>query len=269
MKLNFKENWIQIADLNTQYFTIGEGKRTLLILHGWAQDIDVRESFTTLLQELNQYDFFAEYTVILPHYPGFGDSDMPPSSGWSTHNYSHWLESFIKQTKINTQTLNILTHSFGGRILVRYLTKHPQFKNKVVLSASAGIKWPLSFRQKISVWLSKTFKRSKHLLPQKIQKLILNRVFGARDWGAVKSELKPTLQKVLEEPDFREDLQSIKNPVQLIWGAKDRITPLKSGQVFETVLPNVTMTVFPEGKHGIHRTHSQEIAAVIQQFLGK
>ncbi len=159
------------------------------------------------------------------------------------------------------------SHSFGGRVLVRFLLKNQNFCQKSIITASAGIKWPLSLRQKVSIFLSKKFTRCKKTIPQKIQKIILNKILGARDWGAVKSELKPTLKKVVEEKDFRERLSKIKTEILLIWGAKDKVTPLTSGKVFADMLPNAKMKIFAEGRHGIHKTNTTEMAEEIVSFL--
>lgn len=264
-----KKSFVDIKGKKTCLIRTGKGKKKLIILHGWDQNIDVVKSYTDLINELESQGFLETHEIILPHLPGFGESEMPDPEGWNTHDYAKWLKQFIDTvigTDLNPKYITFFTHSFGGRILVRFLGNHPNYTNQAIVTASAGIKWPPSLRQKISLFCSKRFSRAKNILPQTIQKIIMNRILGARDWGMVKSELKPTLRKVLKEKDFREKLPKIRTKILLIWGAKDSITPLKSGKVFENKLPNAKLIVFENGKHGIHRTHEKLISKAVIDF---
>ena len=100
-----------------------------------------------------------------------------------------------------------------------------------------------------------------------IQKFIITKVFGARDWGAVPAELKSTLGKVLAEDDFREDLKNIRTQILLIWGSEDAITPLKSGKVYAEKLSNARLEIIQGAKHGLHKTHTMDIINLVSPFL--
>lgn len=160
---------IKINNQNIAYYQFGHSDKKLVILHGWDQNIDVMKSYHELIHDLFLNTNFAhKYQVIMPNLPGFGQSDMPPISGFDTNDYADWLAKFLKELKIEKATF--LAHSFGGRVLTRFSLKNPHFAEQAIMMASAGIKWPLSLRQKISIFLSKHLTRAKHLLPQKIQK---------------------------------------------------------------------------------------------------
>jgi len=257
---------ITVNNHKTTFFRFGHGEKKLVILHGWDQHIDVFASYKELIHDLFLNNKFAQnYEIIMPNLPGFGESDMPPETGFNTNEYADWLLGFLKALNIHHATF--LSHSFGGRVLVRFLLKNPNFSDRVILMSSAGIKWPLSRRQRFSIFLSKNLTRAKNLFPQKLQKFVISNVFGARDWGAVRHELKPTLNKVLKEPDFRHELSKIHTPALLIWGEEDSVTPLKSGHIFAKKLPNNQLITVTNGAHGIHRTHSEEVADYVLQFL--
>lgn len=275
-----KENFVEINGKKAHFFQTGSGRTKFVILHGWAQDINITESYAPLINALSSHEFLETHAIIMPHFPGFGKSEAPNINGWTTEDYAIWLEQFLKlidppnfpkKLQINDclkeKDVVFFSHSFGGRVLTRFLLRNPNYCEKIIMAASAGIKWPLSSRQKFSIFLSKKFTKAKTLLPQKIQKVILNRLLGARDWGAVKEELKPTLKKVLEEDDLRSKLAKVTTNTLLLWGLNDQKTPLKSGEVFENRLPNARLKVFPDGRHGIHRTHAEAIASEIVLFL--
>ncbi len=256
-----KSDFLDINGVKTHVLRIGQGKQKIIFLHGWGGESKNFINIASLLVKKNKLE------AVLIDLPGFGKTDLPPKSGWSTHDYEEWLEKVLGKLKINKASF--YGHSFGCRIIVRLLLKSPRLADKVILTGAAGIKWPLSLRQKISVFLSKKFSLAKRLIPQKIQKIIMCRIFGARDWGSVSSELKSTLRKTLEEPCFREELPKIKAPMFLIWGKNDSYTPLKSGRVFADKLPNSRLKIFSDGKHGLHYTHKKKIVKLVSEFLKK
>ena len=250
---------------NVEYFRAGKGQKKAVFLHGWSAEINLESSFGPLVRELEQGGFLEKYEIILPYFAGFGGTKVADKKGYSTLEYEQWLEKFLEKLEISPDIL--LGHSFGGRVLCRRLMQGSSGAEAAFLLASAGIKWPLSARQKISIFLSQKMKRSKKFLSQKWQRFVLDRILGARDWGAVPDHLRPTLTKVLAEPDFREDLVKIKTKTVIFWGARDRITPLASGKVLAENIADSELVVFPDSGHAIHRTNAGEIAAKIQNFL--
>ncbi|MCF7905735.1 alpha/beta hydrolase [Candidatus Gracilibacteria bacterium] len=252
-------NSVTVRGIKTHFRTFGTGKGVLIFLHGWGGSVESFERLAPRIAKKNKI------TAIVPDLPGFGASGNPPLSGWDTHEYEKWLEEFL--TALNIKQAHLYGHSFGCRVIVRFLLKHPEYAQKVILTGAAGIKWPPSWRQKVSLWISKHFRTAKKILTGKIQKFILCKVFGARDWGNVSPELKNTLKKVLDEEDVRHLLPSITTPVLLIWGAHDTITPLRSARIFEAQLPHSKLRILPEGKHGIHRTHEEKMVQYVTKFL--
>ena len=101
----------------------------------------------------------------------------------------------------------------------------------------------------------------------KVQKIVVTKIFGARDWGNVDPQLKSTLKLVLAEADVREKLKDIPNTSLVLWGEKDTITPLKSGEIYAKMLPNAALKTFKNGRHGIHHTHRPQIVEALNKFL--
>jgi len=259
------ENFLEIDERRTRFFRAGNGTQKLIILHGWDADIDLQKSFGELISAWKIAGFLEKFEVILPYFPGFGGSEPPPPSGWGTHDFSNWLEKFLK--KIAVKNCVFLAHSFGGRVLVRFLLKNPDFSKKSILVASAGIKFPLSARQKFSIFLSKKFVRAKSLIPQKIQKFVISRVFGGRDWSVAPEHLRSTLKKVLAEEDFREKLPQISTKILCLWGSEDSCTPLLAGRIFAKKLQRGRLKILTGGRHGIHRTNPEWVADRVREFL--
>lgn len=288
-----KSEFLEVKGIKSHFTRVGDKDQKLVVLHGWNSDrkwqpIESFRAVSEAIAEINNVE------VIVVDLPGFGKSDHPSAEGWNTWDYADWLAELLKRLEI--KECSFYGHSFGCRIIVRYLLKYsknsppnlggnvrpiPKSFNtrgrteeinstkveKTILSGAAGIKWPLTFREKISIFLSKKLTFAKSLVPRAIQKFIITRVFGARDWGAVPVELKSTLEKVLSEQDFREDLKKIRTQILLIWGENDTITPLKSGKIYAEYLPNARLEIIAEAKHGMHKTHLKEVIGFVRNFL--
>ncbi|MCF7917952.1 alpha/beta hydrolase [Candidatus Gracilibacteria bacterium] len=259
-----KSQTIEVSGIRTRFLESGTGE-PIVILHGWGPDIVLEESFGHLTEKLSK-----KFRVLLVALPGFDGSEFPPKGGWTTHQYGEWLGELLKVLKPSSPAL--YGHSFGCRVIVRFLVQNPDFTGKIILTGAAGIKWdPETGRQKFMFAINKHFPGFKKFFrkacPQVLRPLILGKLLGAHDWAYVPEKLEKTLQKTLAEPDFREELGTIKNQVLLIWGEDDSVTPLRSAQVFAKMLPHAQLQVLKEGRHGIHKTHDEEISKLVIRFL--
>lgn len=253
----------------------GQGKHLILFLHGWGGNTKSFEKLSDTLLEKNK-----DIACVLLDFPGFGKSDMPPIEGWTTGDYADWLYKIINELKAQNQDPKaqcfLYGHSFGCRVIVRLLNKHPNIAHKIILTGAAGIKWPPTIKQKVLHALASVLKPLKGILPLqggakggpfgKIQRQLL-RFFGAHDWEECSQELKPTLQKVLAEPDFRDTLKNIQCPTLLLWGGQDTYTPLKSAKIYQEHIEGSKLVVYPDGRHGIHYTHADQITDEVLKFL--
>jgi len=245
---------------NYHYKVIGNTNADdiLIFLHGWGGS---KESFDKLSNKI--IDQEKDLKLILLDLPGFGDAPMPPKEGWNTKDYQQWFESFLSSLTTTSFTkIHLYGHSFGCRVILRHLIKSPKFSGKVFLTGAAGVKWPPTIKERTTKLLNKIFTPIKFILPSKIKKKVLRKL-GAGDWAEADPAIKATLQKTLAEEDLRTYFSEIQQDITLIWGKNDTYTPYKSAQVFHKLLPKNTLTTFPEGRHGIHYTHINEISELV------
>ena len=107
MKLN-------IRNIDINYVQYGEGKKDVVLLHGWGQNIQMMNPIGEKLQKSNK--------ITIVDLPGFGESDEPKET-WNMDKYSHFLESFLDEVKVKKPI--VIGHSFGGRLAIRYSAHNP------------------------------------------------------------------------------------------------------------------------------------------------
>ncbi|MBT3349055.1 alpha/beta hydrolase [bacterium] len=263
-----KSEFLKVAGMKTHFFRAGSGEK-IVILHGWDPTINLEKSYGALVAELEK-----NFEVFVVGMPGFGGSDFPEKTGWTTEKYAEWLENFLEKMGEKNAPVALYGHSFGCRVIVRFLRRNPKFAGKIILTGAAGIKWnPERGRQKLLFAVNQKFpgfkKMFRKFCPQKLRPLIVGKLLGAHDWAIVPDALEQTLKKTLAEPDFRNELPKISQKILLIWGENDTITPTKSAHVFAKKLPHAELVILPEARHGLHRTHFEKIVPLVRKFLGK
>jgi len=255
--INEKE--ILINNLRINYKIAGEGE-PLLILHGWdGSSNSWREVQKILAKE--------KIKVIVPDLPGFGKSISPPSA-WTVSDYSRFVLNFIN--KIGEEKVNLLGHSFGGRVAIKFAVSYPEKLKKLILCASAGVKHPLTLSQLIILKVSivgnfffskRPFKRLKDIAQNFFYTLLRH-----KDYAKAKGVMKETLKKVLEE-DLKPELCQIKANTLLIWGEKDKAVPLEDAHLMKETIPQSVLEIIPGASHTPNLEFPEKLAEIVRNFL--
>ncbi|MDT7868410.1 MAG: alpha/beta hydrolase [Candidatus Pacebacteria bacterium] len=234
-------------------------KKTLVILHGWGSS---KKSFEPLLNYLDK-----KIDVILFDLPGFGET--PIERPYTLEDYliflNEHLESELHLRKIEKMIL--LGHSFGGALALFYTFKNPEKVEKLLLY-NAAILRPNTFKIRFLNFLSKISKPFLKILPSKLvfflKKVFYKFVVKSYDYFLADEVLKKTLANIRK--DLREEAKMIKNKTYLLWGKKDKITPLKHGIFLEKIMPNAKLIVF-DGEHSFHKENPEEFAKILNKII--
>ena len=249
-----------IGGIKIDYQITGEG-RVLLLLHGWALEMS-KEKYRKLVGELAK-----KYKVVALDFPGFGGSSLPPKP-WGVREYADLVASFVNA--LNLRVFGIVGHSFGGRIAIKFAVLYPERLKKLILCASAGIKHPLNFFQKIIFKLAifgnflfskRPFKRFKDVAHNFFYTFLRQ-----KDYAKAKGIMKETLKKVLEE-DLRPELSQIKINTLLIWGEKDKAVPIKDAYLMKEHIPQSVLEIIPGASHTPNLEMPEKIADIVGNFL--
>ncbi len=199
----FERKFVVVNCKKLSYFSVGNGKNTLVFLHGWGSDAT---AFFFAMKRL-----CVKYRMVALDFLGFGQSDFPPDC----YDVAHYANDVVKLLKIlKIEKATFLGHSFGGRVAIELAAFYPQIVNRTVLIDSAGIK-P---KRKPSYY----FKVFTHKILKKLGKSGLK---GSSDYSFLSGDMKKVFVRVVNY-DQKNLLERIKCPCAVFWGKSDEETPL-------------------------------------------
>jgi pimeloyl-ACP methyl ester carboxylesterase len=232
-------------------------EKAIIILHGWQSQTKKWNKLKTVLQK--------QYQVFLPDLPGFGKNQI--HKPYFLKDYANWLKKYINSHNLKSPI--IIGHSFGGRIAISYAAKYKNI-NKLILINSAGIKPKLSFKKASGFVLAKVgkflFKMPVLTFLQNKAKTLLYRVLREKDYYQAKPILKQTMVNVIKK-DLKTILPKIRTPTLILWGANDKITPLRDGNLIMKKIRNSKLIVFKNASHSLPFTHAAPVGREILDFI--
>lgn len=245
-------------DYSIYYEKYGKSEKTILILPGWG---NTRKTFDYLINWLKN-----NFTVYIIDYPGFGNSPFP-NHNLTIYDYTNIIRDFLTDKKIINPI--IIAHSFGGRIATLLTGYYKEKIDKLILIDIAGIKRKKAPRIWLKEKIYKLLKSIKKILPKKLketyhQKLI--KIFGSSDYKVLPKEMYQTFQNVIKE-DLKYYLSYIESETLLIWGKKDKDTPIKDARYINKKIRDSALIVYPEADHFSYLEYPILTANIIEEFL--
>jgi len=250
-----KEEKVLINGRSVNYKTAGKGL-VFLILHGWGSKSD---KWKEVISQIADNGF----KVIAPDLPGFGKSDQPQKA-WGVEEYADFVEQFV--SSLNLNKLNILGHSFGGAVAVKYTQKFPHRIKKIILVGAALFRRK-KLKLRVFYIFSKIFKILKFLpFYNKLRKAIYKFIIRKSDYPYTKGLMKSIYLKVIKQ-DLTWELSQIKNPALIIWGENDKVKPLKEAHKINQILSNSELKIISEVGHSPYYKKPSQLTNLIINFL--
>lgn len=234
-----------IKNLEIYYKVIGEGEKTLLILHGWG-------SKSTAWQKTAELIAKKGVKVIIPDLPGFGKSNKPPYV-WSLDEYCSFVKEFTDYLKLDKFCL--LGHSFGGSLAVKISLRFPDKINKLFLVAAACIR-KKTLKKRILFVISKIFKIFSFI---PVIKKAFYKFIVKSDYPNIKGFMKKTYLNIIKE-DLTDKLKNVIVPTTIIWGENDNVTSLKQGRLINSEIKKSKLIIIPKGAHDLERQMPETLA---------
>ncbi len=247
-----KEENIIVNGLNINYLRIGEGK-PFLILHGWGSCKEKWRYVADILTERG-------IEVIVPDLPGFGKSEQPKTA-WSLDNYCDFIVDFIN--KLGIDKFYILGHSFGGAIAAKCDLRFPERIEKLFLVGAACYRRRL-FKTRIFYIVSKSLKIFSFIPGCFYLRKIFYRYIVKSDYDSAKGIMREIyLQLVSRDYPSESVLSQIKDPTIIIWGGKDRITPMRDARLINEKIKGSILEILKKSGHSPYSDCPEELAKII------
>ncbi len=245
-------------DITLYYEKYGDNDKTILILPGWG---NTRCTFKDLITVLKK-----DYTVYIFDYPGFGNSPLPNKT-LDIYDYANAIRSFMKNENIYNPM--VIAHSFGGRIVAVLAGYYKVSLEKVIMIDVAGIKPKKTLKKWLKEKIYKFLKAFRKLLPPLkreayVQRLI--KVFGSSDYQVLNPIMYNTFKNIINK-DLKYYFKYINSKVLILWGKKDKDTPLKDAIKIKKLVKNAHLIIFPNCGHFLYLDSPLVAINVIQEFF--
>ncbi|MEK7572990.1 MAG: alpha/beta hydrolase [Patescibacteria group bacterium] len=218
------------------------------ILHGWSYSLDKWQPFVSQLKN-------KKLNPVLLKIPGLTEKINKP---WTIEDYINWLnEKIEKEDKVI-----LLGHSNGGRIAMNFALAHPAKVKKLILIDSAGI-----YHDEIAIKIKrKAFgtiaKLGRKILKNDFGKKLLYSLARETDYKDADENMKKTMVNLLSSDKILK-AENISTPTVILWGEKDRITPVSDAKLLESKIVNSKLLIVTGARHAPQFTHPKEVVDII------
>ena len=231
---------IKYKDTIINYQVVGSGDENIVYLHGWGGNIN---SFLFMAKNIKANN-------ILIDFPPFGESEKPKSP-WCVEDYANAVKEILKTQKI--EKCIIVSHSFGSRVAI-YLANKYNCVSKLIITGGAGIR-PRQFK----IFLRKT--------KYKIIKIFnKNAVVGSKDYVKLNDIMKKTFSNIVSE-DLSGLARKIKCKTLLVYGDKDKETPLYMARKYNKLIKNSKLKIYKNLGHFSYIENSKEFIKASLIFI--
>ena len=239
-------------NITYRYTKSNSKKSTVLLLHGWGGSLN---SFRAIEKQLIDRN----YSVITLDFPGFGGSDTPPES-FTMKDYYIIVSELLREE--NLTKVDVIGHSFGGRVAIMLASLEPEKVDRLVLVDSAGIKPKFSLVKQCKILRYKMLKKLKNI---GLIKRDLS-TFGSEDYKALPQSMKPVFSQIVKS-DLSDFAKNIVAPTLLIWGTEDRDTPMYMAKKLNKLISDSAIIKFENCGHFCYLQKPNDFAEIVINFF--
>lgn len=237
----------KIKNVDVNYTQYGEGEKTIVLLHGWGQNIEMMRPVG---------DRLPNNRIVIVDLPGFGKSSEP-SDVWNIFDYVECIKELLDSLNVSKPIL--IGHSFGGKISLAYASIYEV--EKLILFGS-----PYKKEIKKLSLKTKIFKKAKKIpLLNKLEGFAKKHI-GSTDYRNA-SEL---MRKILVETvnlDITEDVKKIKCPTLIVWGTLDEAVSVECAYELEDLISDAGVVIYEGCTHYAYLERLMQVVNVIKVFI--
>jgi pimeloyl-ACP methyl ester carboxylesterase len=200
------------------------------------------------------------YTVHLLNFAGHGGEQMPEAE-FSISLFAQQVIGYLDKSKI--ERVSLFGYSMGGYVAMHLAKLYPDRISKLVTLATK-----FHWDEQVSA------REVKMLDPMKIEEKVPAFAKELRErhqpiaWQTVLEKTAGLLLSLGKENVLKaEDIHSIKVPVLLLLGDRDKMVSLEETVAVFKQLPNGRMGIFPGTPHPIEQVSLKRLAFEVREFM--
>ncbi len=230
----------------------------LVLLHGAG---DQAGTWYKVAPELKRH-----FQLVIPDLAGHGESE-PVAGALSLGTLLAALEQALDAMRWRDAPLVLAGNSLGAWMAMLYAEKHPHRVTRVILIDGCPIKDALEVnimpknREEARRTMDAILDPSAPSRPN----IVLDDLVRISNTGPISRLLAAGVDDILKYL-FEDKLATFQLPVDLIWGASDRLVPLDLAKKFQSQLPHCTLTVIERCGHAPQFERPRELSQVLLQI---
>jgi pimeloyl-ACP methyl ester carboxylesterase len=257
---NLRSKIIPVGNLDIHYVTGGEGP-PLILIHGSGSEAS--RSWREDMRLLS-----LQYKVYAPDLPGFGRSQSSRKPK-SLAIFTRFIDDFSRA--LGLEKFYLVGHSFGGGIVLNYALEFPEKVEKLVVANGICLGKEIALRIRL-LSVPFVFKILRLFSLAFLKALawsfgIFSYEFISRfphtkiDMAAIVTSFRGQSNVLLDK------LSTLLVPTLLVWGARDKIVPVKHAYEAAKVIPDCRLHVFQTSGHSVHKDKANDFCRLLTQFL--
>ncbi len=269
------ERWSDVQGRRLRYLVGGEGP-PLVLVHGLGGSALNWAELVPLLARRRR--------VLIPNLPGHGGSDaLAPDAGLG--DFADRVAALMELEAMAPAA--VVGHSLGGSVVLRLAIRRPEAVSALVLAAAAGMShgtfWTRRLLSVFSVMRPGRLVARRHAVVAR--SVVLRRAFfgafsvtdpRALTPAAVEGFLSgqtfhtdvASAWRALRGDDPRQELESVRPPALVLWGASDRQLPLRDAFEYARRL-RAPLRVIADCGHLLIGERPEACAHAIESFLDR
>lgn len=208
----------------------------VLALHGWARS---HRDFDAIMTT----DGAVPLPALALDLPGFGASPPPPEA-WGAGAYADAVAAVLDDMAC---PVVVLGHSFGGRVALHLAVQRPDAVRALVLTG-APVLHPLRRSGRVALAYRVTRRLYRMGVVSEEAMEAARQRFGSVDYRAAHGVMREVLVRSVNETDEAQ-LDAVRCPVHLVWGADDTAAPLDVAERALARLADGVLDVHPGVGH--------------------
>lgn len=263
-------------DLNIHYNDCGEGKETVVMLHGSGPGASGWANFNRNIEPLVE----AGFRVILMDCPGWSKSDSIVSTGSRSDLNARVLKGLVD--KLDLDKVHLLGNSMGGHTAVAFTLTWPERVGKLVLmgggtgGVSPFVSMPTegikllnglyreptieNLKKMMNIFVYDTSDLTEELFQARLDNMLARKDHLENFTASLAENLK-------QFPDFGHRLGEIQAETLVVWGRNDRFVPMDTGLRLVAGIPNSQLHVFNKCGHWAQWEHADKFNRMVLDFL--